>query len=42
MDSGSGLVFARLVAEPHATPGGRHGRIELANDGGAMFALVLP
>jgi len=45
MDSGSsgiGLVFARLIAERHATPGGHHGRIELANDGGAVFALVLP
>lgn len=40
--SGIGLVFARLIAERHATPGGRHGRIELANDGGAVFALVLP
>lgn len=45
MDSGSsgiGLVFARLIAERHATPGGRHGRIELSNDDGAVFALVLP
>lgn len=45
MDSGSsgiGLVFARLIAERHATPGGCHGRIELANDDGATFALVLP
>lgn len=45
MDSGSsgiGLVFARLIAERHATPGGRHGRIELTNDGGAVFALILP
>jgi signal transduction histidine kinase len=40
--SGIGLVFARLIAERHATPGGRRGRIELANDGGAVFALVLP
>jgi signal transduction histidine kinase len=40
--SGIGLVFARLIAERHATPGGRHGRIELGNDGGAVFALVLP
>lgn len=40
--SGIGLVFARLIAERHATPGGRHGRIELANDDGAVFALVLP
>lgn len=40
--SGIGLVFARLIASRHATPGGRHGRIELSNDGGAVFALVLP
>lgn len=40
--SGIGLVFARLIAERHATPDGRHGRIELGNDGGAVFALVLP
>lgn len=40
--SGIGLVFARLIAGRHATPGGRHGRIELSNDDGAVFALVLP
>lgn len=40
--SGIGLVFARLIAERHATPDGRRGRIELANDNGAVFALVLP
>ncbi|HTY99442.1 MAG TPA: HAMP domain-containing sensor histidine kinase [Rhodocyclaceae bacterium] len=40
--SGLGLVFARLIAEQHATPNGRRGRIELANDGGARFSLVLP
>lgn len=40
--SGLGLAFARLIAERHATPAGRRGRIELANDGGARFALVLP
>ncbi|OHC70724.1 MAG: hypothetical protein A3H93_05085 [Rhodocyclales bacterium RIFCSPLOWO2_02_FULL_63_24] len=40
--SGIGLVFARLIANRHATPGGRHGRIELSNDGGAVFALLLP
>ena len=40
--SGIGLVFARLIAERHATPDGRHGRIELANNSGAVFALVLP
>jgi len=40
--SGLGLSFARLIAARHATPAGRHGRIELTNDGGARFALVLP
>lgn len=40
--SGIGLVFARLIAERHATPDGAHGRIELANDNGAVFSLVLP
>lgn len=43
--SGLGLSFARLIAERHATPAGRHGRIELANadaGGGARFSLVLP
>lgn len=40
--SGIGLVFARLIAERHATPDGAHGRIELANDNGAVFALILP
>ncbi|CAG0977038.1 Sensor histidine kinase ResE [Rhodocyclaceae bacterium] len=40
--SGLGLSFARLIAERHATPSGRHGRVELANDGGARFSLVLP
>lgn len=40
--SGIGLVFARLIAERHATPDGRRGRVELANDGGAVFSLILP
>lgn len=40
--SGLGLTFARLIAQRHATPAGRHGRIELANEGGARFSLVLP
>lgn len=40
--SGLGLSFARLIAARHATPAGRHGRIELANAGGARFALILP
>lgn len=48
MDSGSsglGLRFARLIAQRHTTPKGRHGRVELANaasDGGACFQLCLP
>lgn len=40
--SGLGLAFARLIADRHATPAGRRGRVELANDGGARFSLVLP
>lgn len=40
--SGIGLVYARLIAQRHITPDGRTGRIELSNDGGAVFALVLP
>lgn len=40
--SGIGLAFARLIAERHTTPDGARGRIELANDGGAVFALILP
>lgn len=42
--SGLGLAFAQLIAERHATPDGRHGRVELANgaDGGARFSLILP
>ena len=40
--SGIGLIFARLIAERHATPDGHHGRVELTNDSGAVFALVLP
>lgn len=44
--SGLGLSFARVIAERHATPAGRHGRVELANDGlgagGARLSLVLP
>jgi signal transduction histidine kinase len=40
--SGLGLAFARLIAARHVTPAGRCGRLELANDGGAVFALVLP
>ncbi len=40
--SGLGLSFARLIAAHHATPGGKRGRVELANDGGAVFSLILP
>jgi signal transduction histidine kinase len=40
--SGLGLVFARAIAERHLIPGGRHGRVELHNDGGARFSLLLP
>lgn len=40
--SGIGLIFARLIAERHAAPDGRRGWIELTNDNGAVFALVLP
>lgn len=40
--SGLGLTFAHLIAARHATPAGRQGRVELANDGGARFSLVLP
>jgi signal transduction histidine kinase len=40
--SGLGLRFARVIAAHHATPDGRHGRLELSNQNGACFALVLP
>lgn len=44
--SGLGLSFARVIAERHATPAGRRGRLELANDGlgkgGARLSLILP
>lgn len=51
--SGLGLSFARLIAERHQAPGGRRGRLELANEGldgdkteaseaGARFSLLLP
>lgn len=40
--SGLGLRFARLIARRHATPAGRQGRVELENDGGAVFRLILP
>ena len=43
--SGLGLAFARLIAERHATPAGKHGALRLGNDGrggGAHFELHLP
>lgn len=44
--SGLGLRFARMIVARHATPGGKHGRLEFANDGfgqgGARFSLTLP
>jgi signal transduction histidine kinase len=40
--SGLGLRFARLIATHHATPNGRHGRVELSNQDGACFKLFLP
>ncbi len=45
--SGLGLSFARLIAERHQAPGGRCGRLELANknvngETGACFSLLLP
>ncbi|MEW6165359.1 MAG: ATP-binding protein [Pseudomonadota bacterium] len=40
--TGLGLSFVRLIAERHATPAGRRGRVELANDGGAVLRLTLP
>lgn len=40
--SGLGLRFARLIAQRHATPDGKHGHVELTNRQGALFALTLP
>ncbi len=40
--TGLGLRFARLIAGRHATPSGRQGRVELANDYGAVFRVFLP
>lgn len=40
--TGLGLRFARLIAERHMTPAGKHGRVELANEDGAVFRLILP
>ena len=40
--TGLGLSFARLIAARHATPAGRHGRVELANQSGAILRIYLP
>jgi signal transduction histidine kinase len=40
--TGLGISFARLIAERHATPAGRHGRVELANHSGAILRIHLP
>ncbi len=40
--TGLGLSFARLIAERHATPAGKHGHVALANLPGANFKLILP
>lgn len=40
--TGLGLSFVRLIAERHATPAGRRGRVELANTPGATLRLFLP
>lgn len=44
--SGLGLRFAHLIVAYHATPGGKHGRLEFTNDGfgqgGAHFSMLLP
>ena len=39
--TGLGLQFARLIAESHDNAG-RQGELRLANDGGAVFSLLLP
>lgn len=39
--TGLGLQFARLIAEVHENRGHR-GELRLANDGGAVFTLVVP
>lgn len=39
--TGLGLQFARLIAEAHENRGSR-GALQLANDQGAVFTLVLP
>jgi signal transduction histidine kinase len=39
--TGLGLQFARLIAEAHENRG-RRGALRLANDGGAVFTLIVP
>lgn len=39
--TGLGLQFARLIAEAHENRG-RRGALRLANDGGAVFSLIVP
>jgi len=39
--TGLGLQFSRLIAASHDNQG-RHGELRLANDGGAVFSLLLP
>lgn len=39
--TGLGLQFARLIAQSHDNQG-RRGELRLANDGGAVFSLLLP
>lgn len=39
--TGLGLQFARLIAEHHDNRG-RRGALQLSNDGGAVFCLLLP
>jgi signal transduction histidine kinase len=40
--TGLGLSFVRLIAERHATPAGKRGRVELVNADGAVTRLILP
>ena len=40
--TGLGLSFVRLIAARHATPGGEHGHVLLANTPGAQLQLFLP
>lgn len=40
--TGLGLSFARLIAERHATPAGKHGQVTLTNTPGASLKIFLP